>query len=126
MKQSMLRYLLMGLGWFFVLLGAIGAFLPLLPTTVFLILALFFFARSSPRLHQMLLDNPYVGPGLRQWERDRSMSRDTKRRATILIILAFAISILVLHQRIGLQIMLVCIACALLVFIWRLREQPAD
>ena len=126
MKQAVIRYLLIGLGWFFVLLGVIGAFLPLLPTTVFLILAAFFFARSSPRFHQMLLNNRYFGPGLQQWERDRSVTRETKRRATTLIILAFSISIAVLYQRIALQIMLVCIACILLVYIWRLREQPAE
>ena len=126
MTELLKKYLLIALGWFFVMLGVIGAFLPLLPTTIFLILAAFFFARSSPRFHQMLLQNRYFGPGLQQWERDRSISRESKRRATILIIIAFGISIALLHQRIILQLMLVGIAGILLVYIWRLREQPAD
>ena len=126
MQNPVKKYLLITLGWFFVLLGAIGAFLPLLPTTIFLILALFIFARSSPRFHQMLLNNRYVGPELQQWERDRSITRETKRRATLLIILAFSISVALLHPRLLLQVMLVGLACILLVYIWRLRERPAD
>ena len=54
-------------GLFFVLLGFIGALLPLMPTTVFLILAVGCFARSSPRLEAWLLFHPRFGPTLRAW-----------------------------------------------------------
>ena len=46
-------------------LGILGAFVPGLPTTVFLLLASYFFARSSPRLHRMLVEHPKLGPFLR-------------------------------------------------------------
>lgn len=49
-------------------LGIIGAVLPLLPTTVFVILAAFCFSRSSKRFHQMLLNNKLFGPMIAQWE----------------------------------------------------------
>ncbi len=52
---------------FFVALGIIGALLPLMPTTIFLILAAGCFARSSPRLEAKLLDHPRFGPSLRAW-----------------------------------------------------------
>lgn len=122
MKTMLRNSVLIALGWLFVLLGVIGAFLPLLPTTPFLILALILFAESSPRFHKMLLNNRWFGPGLQQWERDRTVTRQTKRKATLLIILTFAVSIAVLHGRPGLQFMLLGLMSVLLLFIWRLRE----
>jgi uncharacterized membrane protein YbaN (DUF454 family) len=111
-------------GWCCVLLGIIGVFLPLLPTTPFMILALLLFARSSPRLHRMLLDNRWFGPGLQQWEKDRSISRSAKLRAMLLVVLTFAISITILSARPWLQLMLLGLMSGLLLLLWRLRETP--
>tara|TARA_R100000656_G_scaffold92697_1_gene67196 strand:+ start:311 stop:763 length:453 start_codon:yes stop_codon:yes gene_type:complete len=68
-ERAYRRRLLQALGWFCVSLGAIGIVLPIMPTTVFLLIALWAFARSSPRLHQWLLENPYFGPYIADWER---------------------------------------------------------
>lgn len=63
----MIRLGWLALGCLFVGLGMIGAVLPLMPTTIFLILAAGCFARSSPRLEAWLLDHPRFGPTLRDW-----------------------------------------------------------
>src|SRR3546814_11599305 len=61
-------------GWASLGLGAIGAFLPLLPTVPFVILAAFCFARSSPRLEKWLLTHPHFGHHIVAW-RDRKSTR---------------------------------------------------
>ncbi len=57
----------------FVGLGIVGAFLPLLPTTPFLLLAMACFARSSPAFHDWLINHRTLGPYIVDWERDRSI-----------------------------------------------------
>ena len=123
MRQVFHKKLQIVLGWFFVLLGAIGVLLPVLPTTPFLILALALFAKSSPRFHQMLLKNRWFGSILKQWEDSKTVSRPIKMRASVLLVISFSISISLLHGRVGLQLMLMTIAVVFLVFIWRLKEK---
>lgn len=122
MKKLITNHLLIILGWFFVLLGLIGIILPTLPTTPFMILASALFAKSSPRFHQMLLNNKYIGEVLRDWEQRGVLSRKIKYRATLLITITFSISITILHGRLSLQLMLVAIALTLLFFLWRIKE----
>ncbi|MCF6204506.1 MAG: YbaN family protein [Methylococcaceae bacterium] len=122
MKKTITRIALICLGWFFILLGVVGIVLPILPTTPFLILALALFARSSPRFHLMLLNNRWVGASLKQWEEKKSVSRQTKRNASILVAISFSISIAILHERVELQTFLIVMAIVLLFFIKRLKE----
>ncbi len=65
-----------------VALGAIGAFLPLLPTVPFLILAAFCFARSNPVWEQRLLNHPRYGATLRAWREKGVVGRSAKWAAT--------------------------------------------
>ena len=110
------------LGWVFVLLGAIGVLIPILPATPFLILALALFAKSSPKFHLMLLDNRWLGKILRQWEEEKTVSRRIKYRASALILLSFSLSIAILQDHFALQSMLIVIAIICLFFIWKLKE----
>ena len=81
--RSAVRVGWMLLGLFLVALGIIGAFLPLMPTTIFLILAAGCFARSSPRLEAWLLDHPRHGPALRAWRAEGAISRRGKQAACL-------------------------------------------
>lgn len=69
------------LGYIAVALGAIGAFLPIMPTVPFLLLAVYFFARSSPELEQKILDHPHWGPQVLDWRQRRAISRRSKTMA---------------------------------------------
>jgi uncharacterized membrane protein YbaN (DUF454 family) len=76
-----MRALYFTLGLVFVALGFVGAFLPVLPTTPFLILAAACFARSSRRFEAWLLDHPRFGPLLRQWRERGAIPRKAKALA---------------------------------------------
>jgi uncharacterized membrane protein YbaN (DUF454 family) len=75
----------------FVALGFIGALLPLMPTTIFLILAAGCFARSSPRFENWLLDHPRFGPTLRAWRTDGAIGPRAKLMASSGIVLGYAL-----------------------------------
>ncbi|PZU90825.1 MAG: DUF454 domain-containing protein [Chelatococcus sp.] len=82
------RPLLLAAGWIFTFVGAIGLVLPLLPGTVFLILAAWCFTRSSPRFEAWLLGHPRLGPRVRHWRETGSIDR----RAKVLALGAMALS----------------------------------
>lgn len=66
-----LRYGLLAFGWLCVGLGVVGMLLPVMPTTIFLILALWAFSKSSLRFHAWLYRHPRLGRTLRAWHRHR-------------------------------------------------------
>jgi uncharacterized membrane protein YbaN (DUF454 family) len=122
--------------WGFLLAGAVatllalvGAFLPVLPTTPFVILAAACFARSSPAFHARLLSNRLVGPYLVQWRADRTIPRTAKRKAYGLVVVSIGLSILIVGAP-WLRWMLGAIGVVLLAFLARLPAtaavEPAD
>lgn len=87
------RLLYAGMGTLFVLLGGLGVFLPVLPTTPFLLLAAACYARSSRRVYRWLLQHPHFGRLISEWREHRSMPYRAKRKALLLIALSFGVSI---------------------------------
>lgn len=125
MRKILQNHLLVIFGWLFMVLGAIGVILPILPTTPFLIIALAFFSKSSPRFHQMLLNNVWFGPILKQWEDKKTLSRHIKYKASFLIIITFSISAAIIGNKVQLQLLLLGMLIVLLLFIWRIKEEPS-
>ena len=85
----MRRHLYLIAGFLCLGLAVIGAILPVMPTTVFVIMAAFCFARSSPALERRLLEHPRFGPHIARWREKGAVSRSGKVAASV----AFAISI---------------------------------
>lgn len=87
------RVLLIAFGWLFVGLAFLGALLPVLPTTPFLLLACGCFARSSPAANRWLLRSPLFGPLLLDWQRHRGVRPHVKWTAIVTILAAGTASI---------------------------------
>jgi uncharacterized membrane protein YbaN (DUF454 family) len=85
------RYTLLTLGWIFVGLGAIGVFLPVVPTTPFLIVALWAFSRSSQRFHHWLYTHRWYGPYLVAWDQHRVIPIQAKVMAITFMALGWCI-----------------------------------
>ena len=91
-RQLARRHLWMVLGWASLGLGALGVLLPLLPTTPFLILAAYFFSRSSQRMHAWLLNHRVFGPPIENWRTHRAISTGAKLAALATMALILAVS----------------------------------
>ena len=74
-------------------LGGIGVFVPLLPTTPFVLVAAIAFANSSERLHQWLLEHDVFGPLISNWRSHGAISRRTKTVSLVSMLAIIAISV---------------------------------
>ena len=109
----MIRIILLALGWICVSLGFIGIFVPGLPTTIFLIIALWAFTKSSKTLRLWLLNHKRFGPILHNWQEYKVVPL----RAKILMVILQTSVVIIVHYTfdnliitLGLAIILVMVA----------------
>lgn len=120
--SATVRWMLWIAGSVALLLGILGVFLPVLPTTPFILLAAACYARASERFHGWLLRHETFGPTIRNWEQHRSIAPRTKRIAITMMTLSIAASIYVVREHPWLQGMLALVALTVGVWMWRLPE----
>ena len=116
-RSKIIRYIFIILGTISWGLGIIGIFLPLLPTTPFLLFAAFCYARSSKKFYAKLLAHRWFGPYIHQWQEDRSIPLKAKIIAITMIIITIGISIIFFTPLLVVKILLTVVAVSVIVFL---------
>ncbi|MBC7543604.1 MAG: YbaN family protein [Candidatus Sericytochromatia bacterium] len=118
------RWLLIAAGSLCVILAVIGAVLPLLPTTPFLLLAAACFARSSARLHGWLYTNRYFGEYLRRYQAGEGLPMNAKLSVLAVLWLSLVYSAVVVPDRLSwLRLLFPVIGAGVTVFLLRLKTR---
>jgi uncharacterized membrane protein YbaN (DUF454 family) len=100
-------------------LGVAGIFVPLLPTTCFLLLAAWCYARSSPRLYGWLLTTRWIGSYLRRYRDDRAIPAGVKTASLTMLWITIGYSVFV-FPNLAVRIVLLMIAVAVTAHLWKL------
>jgi uncharacterized membrane protein YbaN (DUF454 family) len=120
------RVALVLIGSGFVALGVAGIFLPVLPTTPFLLLAAACYARASHRFYNWLLNNRWLGPTILEWQRYRSIRYRTKLLAIGMMAVSLTSSIVFFVKDGRLQLALALLGIALAVYMYRIPSRERD
>lgn len=123
MKFIHKKHILIIAGTIFVLLGIIGIFLPILPTTPFLLLAAACYFRSSDRFYHWLLNNRILGTYIRNYLEGKGMPVKSKVITLFLLWLTIGLTILFGIQNIVVRIILVIIAMGVTIHIISLKTR---
>lgn len=95
-KAIIRKILLNAVGGLALMLGVLGIFLPLLPTTPFLLLASACFLRSNEKFHHWIHHHPHLGPIIDNWQQHRAVSAKMKKRGYLLLSFSFIFSFIML------------------------------
>jgi hypothetical protein len=119
-----LNYLLIGFGWLNVALGAVGLVVPGMPTTIFLLVALWAFSKSSERFRAWLYEHERLGPPIRAWHEHRVIPPRAKAAALVMMLASLAIMVATVDWRLPAIAAAVMVPVAL--FILSRPSRPAD
>lgn len=103
-------------------LGIIGIFLPVLPTTPFVLVATACWAKASPRFHRRLLKHRYFGPMVRNWEERRAIPRRAKYLAYSMMTLSCLFLFVRFPERLWVAIATSAVCAATALWMSRLPE----
>jgi len=114
------------LGTLFLLLGIVGIFMPILPTTPFLLLATACYTRSSRRFYNWLMNHPALGPLIVEWRTYRSIPWRIKLVAVATMTLTFGSSIIFFIRDGWLQLALAFFGVMIVIWLYRIpsRDRP--
>lgn len=118
-RNPLLRYALIAAGVISFTLGIIGIFLPVLPTTPFLLLSAACFARSSTAFYNWLMNNRFFGSYIRTWRTERRIPLRAKIIATLMIVLTIGSTVIYVIPLMAVKILLVAIGLTVILYIFK-------
>ena len=122
----MVRFIWMTCGWAALALGVLGAFLPLLPTVPFLLLAAFCFSKGSDTLHDWLVNHEKFGPPIREWRAHGAIATRVKIMAMIFILASVGLSFLYEVPILGLVVQITILSAVSLFILTRPAPPRSD
>jgi uncharacterized membrane protein YbaN (DUF454 family) len=125
-RHSIIIWSLIAIGWVSVFLGVLGIFLPLLPTTPFLLLAAACFVRSSPRFYNWLVGHPKLGKYVLHYLNGEGLPKKAKLYTIAMIFLTMGFSAWLVVPIIWGKLVLFLIGVSVSIYIWRLPTLNYD
>jgi len=125
-RGPMERGLWVAAGTILLAIGAIAVVIPLLPTTPFLLLAAFCYARGSKRLYNWLLEHRYLGIYLRAYERGEGVENSTKALSLLLLWGTMIATIVLFVDNVVVMLVIVAIGLAVSAHIITIKAHPAS
>jgi uncharacterized membrane protein YbaN (DUF454 family) len=130
LESALLRGVLVVCGWFCIVAGVVGLFLPLVPTVPFLLLAVACFARSSERLHRWLVEHNHLGPLIRDYLKGAGIPLRAKIAAICMVWVSIPTSTVLFARANWLKVLLIGTAVAITAYLLFLptatKENPPD
>lgn len=123
-KNDLLRWLLVAIGWVAVVAGVIGLFLPLVPTVPLLLLAAACFARSSERFHSWLVEHDHLGPLVRDYLSGKGIPQKAKWMAVGMVWVTVPTSAFLFVPVFWVKLLLLAIAAGVTMYLFRLPTSP--
>lgn len=126
-KSSLLRWVLIGIGWISIAGGIVGIFLPLVPSVPFLLLAAVCFSRSSERFHRWLIEHKHLGPMVRDYLARGSIPLRAKVIAMAMVWTSFPVTTFLFVRAFWLKVLLMALATGVTLYLLYLpTTSPGD
>ncbi len=119
--NTFVKIILIISGWLSVGLGFVGIFIPMLPTTPFMLLAAACFAKSSPKFHHWLMNNKIFSRYIRDYREKRGMKLSSKILSISMLNITISLSVIFATEILWLRIILIAIAMAVTIHLLRIK-----
>lgn len=125
-KNLIIKYLLAFLGLISLILGVLGIFIPILPTTPFLLLSAALFMKSSTRLYNWLMNHKYLGKHLQNYINHKTISFRSKITSISFLWITILASVFLIVDKLIFKILLLAIAIAVSIHILSFKSNKKE